>query len=83
MKVEILWKSFHKNIEILKVKSKNDSLQIYLKKLIDTIYLTNPALLREVDNLVSMYTSLQWRKKYATKNIFNTFCFIINLINNL
>ncbi|MEZ4693567.1 MAG: type IV pili methyl-accepting chemotaxis transducer N-terminal domain-containing protein, partial [Aliarcobacter sp.] len=44
MKVEILWKSFHKNIEYFKeLNQKNDSFtNLSLKKLIDTIYLTNP-----------------------------------------
>lgn len=82
MKVEILWKSFHKNIEYFKkLNQKNDSFtNLSLKKLIDTIYLTNPTLLEEIDNLVSMYTKHSEEKSTQLKYIQYFFALLLILL---
>ena len=57
-KVDILWKSFHVNINNFRehIINRNPSNEALLKNIVDSIYATNNILLEEVDKLVSMYT---------------------------
>lgn len=82
MKVEILWESFYKNInEFKQLNQKNDSFtNLSLKKLIDTIYVTNPILLKEIDNLVSMYTNHSEEKSTQLKYIQYFFALLLILL---
>lgn len=82
MKVEILWESFYKNINNFKqLNQKNDSsTNLSLKKLIDTIYVTNPILLKEIDNLVSMYTNHSEEKSTQLKYIQYMFALLLILL---
>lgn len=82
MKVEILWESFYKNINEFKLlNQKNDSFtNLSLKKLIDTIYITNPILLKEIDNLVSMYTNHSEEKSTQLKYIQYFFALLLILL---
>lgn len=82
MKVEILWESFYKNINEFKLlNQKNDSFtNLSLKKLIDTIYVTNPILLKEIDNLVSMYTNHSEEKSTQLKYIQYFFALLLILL---
>lgn len=82
MKVEILWESFYKNInEFKQLNQKNDSFtNLSLKKLIDTIYITNPILLKEIDNLVSMYTNHSEEKSTQLKYIQYFFALLLILL---
>jgi nitrate/nitrite-specific signal transduction histidine kinase len=57
-KVDILWNSFHTNINDFRkhIVNKNANNEAILKSIVNTIYSTNNTLLEEVDKLVSMYT---------------------------
>ena len=56
-KVEILWNDFHKNIDEFKKLVQNKDNDANLKDIVNYIYNTNTNLLKEVDTLVSMYTT--------------------------
>ncbi len=57
-KVDVLWNTFHMNINHFKELTINRSPnnEASLKNIVDSIYATNNTLLEEVDKLVSMYT---------------------------
>lgn len=78
-KVEILWNNFYSNINRFKdiLVSKNETNEVILKNIVDSIYNTNNTLLQEVDNLVSMYTNYTEKKTDYLKYIQYFFALII------
>ena len=81
-KVEILWNNFHQNVNKFKELIHNDdqTSEILLKNIVNSIYITNTTLLQEVDNLVSMYTSYSQEKSNYLKYAQYIFAFIIILL---
>jgi len=78
-KVEILWNIFHKNInEFKELVQKNDNNNdAILKNIVNSIHSTNPIILAEVDNLVSMYTRYMEQKSDYLRYIQYIFAIII------
>ncbi|OCL83485.1 hypothetical protein AAW30_00718 [Arcobacter porcinus] len=76
LKVEYLWKSFDKNIELFinNLHSLNDD---ELKIIVDNIYESNPILLSKVDELVSLYTINSEQKVSFLKNTQYLFAILI------
>lgn len=80
MKVEILWKSFHKNIISFKdlIKTRKESKE--LDFVIENIYTSNTKLLNEIDILVYLYTDFSEDKIENIKNIQYLFAFLILIL---
>ncbi len=78
-KVEILWNIFHKNINEFKslVQKNDNNNDAILKNIVNSIHSTNPILLTEVDNLVSMYTRYMEQKSDYLRYIQYIFAIII------
>lgn len=78
-KVEILWNNFYSNINRFKEVSlqSRPSEEVLLKNIVDSIYRTNNILLKEVDTLVSMYTSYTENKSDYLRYIQYLFALII------
>ncbi|BAK72370.1 MAG: type IV pili methyl-accepting chemotaxis transducer N-terminal domain-containing protein [Arcobacter sp.] len=81
-KVEILWKSFFQNIIKFKdlINKKDESSEILLKNIVNSIYTTNTILLKEVDTLVSMYTNYSEEKSNYLKYVQYFFASLIVLL---
>lgn len=78
-KVEVLWNTFHKNIEDFKkqAQKRDEDNKTILKNIVISIYNTNTPLLSEVDNLVSMYTTYSEQKSDFIRYIQYIFALII------
>lgn len=80
MKIEILWGSFYKNINLFKTLLTDKEQQNELKATVNTIYNSNTILLNEVDILVSMYTTFSEEKTKTIKYAQYIFAFLILLL---
>ncbi|MDD2292384.1 MAG: type IV pili methyl-accepting chemotaxis transducer N-terminal domain-containing protein [Aliarcobacter sp.] len=76
-KVEVLWNDFHKNINEFKKLAQNKDNDGNLKDIVNYIYNTNTILLKEVDALVSMYTTHTEQKSDYLRYIQYIFALII------
>jgi len=69
-KIIVLWNSFNTNVQTFKelIILKNDENDKKLQVQVNSIYTSNNNLLKEVDNLVSMYTQYTEQKTHTIKN---------------
>jgi len=69
-KIIVLWNSFNTNVQTFKelIITKNDENDKKLQVQVNSIYTSNNNLLKEVDNLVSMYTQYTEQKTHTIKN---------------
>lgn len=81
-KIIVLWKSFNTNVQTFKelIISKNKDNEKKLKVQVSSIYTSNNNLLKEVDNLVSMYTQYTEQKTHTIKNFQYGGAFILFLL---
>ena len=81
-KIIVLWKSFNTNVQTFKelIISKNKDNEKKLKVQVSSIYTSNNHLLKEVDNLVSMYTQYTEQKTHTIKNFQYGGAFILFLL---
>lgn len=77
MKVEILWKGFHKNILAFKDLIQHNKNSKELDLVVDNIFTSNTNLLNEIDILVYLYTDFSEEKIQNIKNIQYLFAFLI------
>lgn len=77
MKVEILWKGFHKNILTFKDLIQHNKNSTELDLVVDNIFTSNTNLLNEIDILVYLYTDFSEEKIQNIKNIQYLFAFLI------
>lgn len=80
MKIEILWGSFYKNINLFKTLLNDKEHQSELQATVNTIYNSNTILLNEVDILVSMYTVFSEEKTTTIKYAQYVFALLILLL---
>ena len=81
-KIIVLWKSFNTNVQTFKelIISKNKDNEKKLKVQVSSIYTSNNHLLKEVDNLVTMYTQYTEQKTHTIKNFQYGGAFILFLL---
>jgi len=86
-KVIVLWNSFNTNVQTFKelIITKNDENDKKLQVQVNSIYTSNNNLLKEVDNLVSMYTQYTEQKTHTIKNFqyFGAFVLFLLIIYSL
>lgn len=69
-KISVLWNSFDKNVQSFKdlLVLRENSNEKFLKIKVNSIYSSNNNLLKEVDNLVTMYTNYTEYKTHTIEN---------------
>ena len=81
-KIIVLWNSFNINVQTFKefIILKNNNNEKRLKAQVNSIYTSNNNLLKEVDNLVSMYTQYTEQKTHTIKNFQYFGAFVLFLL---